>query len=473
MVESTYGLKAWIERISNEDLSTLAGTVCNLQSIIGDDEASLFEVSQAILSDPNLTSRVLRIANSANYNPTGISISTVSRATVVLGISVIRNLCISVKVIDELLSRSKHERLFSVMARSLHTAVLSRRLWAKWRGGQIEEVFIAGLLLHLGEAVYWSLDDITSGRLEERLYAGRTVDEACHEVLGIRFNELGLGLVRAWQLGDLTLEVHRRPRDPGPSAGLILLADRLVMTWHGADPDERAGIYRDMAKLLEGDPKAVAAECEAVIQLLPEVADEFGAPALKPYLPLGGMPVDCTVALSPLAGDQGLQLSILREMCLMSGERADLNALIAMALEGMHRGVGLDRVVIFIVSSDGKRLSARSAMGRIATGWKESFQFQLDKSSESFFGDCLKKGLSRWVGQEPASESQRLSDVAERLQVKAGQSFDAFLAPMVVGGKVIGAFYADCAPSGRQLKAEDFAAFRHFAQQVTLSAGMR
>lgn len=468
-MQQTYGVQDWVSRISQGELATLSGVVRHLQSIVNDDEVSLYEVSQVVLSDPTMTSRVLRIANSASYNPAGVSISTVSRATVILGVSAIRSICISVKIIDNLLSRHKHERLFRTLARCLHTAVLARRLWTRWRPTQAEEVFISALLLNLGEAVFWSLGDPAGARIEELLFAGRTMEEASSEVLGLTFSALGLELAKAWLLGELTQQVMSRTGGLSDASDVVLACDGLVKVWTEGNPDLRDGFYADLARLLKTDKEHVRQESEEAVSLLMEVADEFGVPELKPYLPSSARQAVGKPSLQPVRADPTLQLSILREMCLAVGEKANINTLVTMALEGLHRGVGLDRVVVAILSPDGKSCVARAAIGRVLPEWRDRFQFNLAAGDVPLIAAILQSGEARWIGQGGAVDISKLGKGGERLLLRAGQKIEAFVAPLCVNGKAIGFFYADCLPSGRVMQEADFAAFRHFTQQVTLS----
>jgi hypothetical protein len=69
----------------------------------GEDERE-FNMTQTVLSDPVLTQKVLRLANSGMYSAFGQRINTVSKAVLVLGTEAIGHLALGLKLIEELAS---------------------------------------------------------------------------------------------------------------------------------------------------------------------------------------------------------------------------------------------------------------------------------------------------------------------------------------------------------------------------------
>ena len=70
-------LENWIERISDNELPIFKYTVHAINDVVSQDATSISDLSRIILRDANLTARVLRVANSATYNVTGSTISTI------------------------------------------------------------------------------------------------------------------------------------------------------------------------------------------------------------------------------------------------------------------------------------------------------------------------------------------------------------------------------------------------------------
>ena len=119
-------LNNWIQRISENELPIFKYTVNAINDVVSKDATSTSDLSRIILRDANLTARVLRLANSPTYNITGSTISTVSRAIVYLGFNLVRDVSMSLAIIDALLSGKAKEHALKLMAESFHAAVQAR-----------------------------------------------------------------------------------------------------------------------------------------------------------------------------------------------------------------------------------------------------------------------------------------------------------------------------------------------------------
>lgn len=127
------GADYWTKRISDQEMPALCSTVRDLEKLAKDDVSSLSLLGRSVMHDNALTSRILRVANSATYNKGINPVSTVSRAAVVLGFDTIRNICITAKLLTSLLenkhlSASVYQRLLKLMAQSFQAAMLARMM---------------------------------------------------------------------------------------------------------------------------------------------------------------------------------------------------------------------------------------------------------------------------------------------------------------------------------------------------------
>ena len=73
-------LDAWIERIRDQEMPIFGTTAREITALAEDDHSSVSTLTQAVLQDAAMTAKLLRLANSAYFNPARSSISTVSRA---------------------------------------------------------------------------------------------------------------------------------------------------------------------------------------------------------------------------------------------------------------------------------------------------------------------------------------------------------------------------------------------------------
>jgi len=192
-----------IEQIEN--LPTLPEVANKLLKIINDPTTTAVDVANLISQDLSLTSKVLRLANSAFY---GIprTVTTVQNAVVILGLKVINTMVFSITVVKMFPGDSRNE-LFSrkkFWAHSLACAVLSRQLALRMRKFTLfdpEECFCAGLIHDIGRIVldqYFHENFIKAIRM--------SVDkkipllEAEMTVFGFTHQDVGDWLTSRWEL---------------------------------------------------------------------------------------------------------------------------------------------------------------------------------------------------------------------------------------------------------------------------------
>lgn len=192
-----------IEQIEN--LPTLPEVANRLLRIINDPTTTAVDVANLISRDLSLTSKVLRLANSAFY---GIprTVTTVQNAVVILGLKVINTMVFSITVVkmfpgdgrNELFSRKKF------WAHSLACAVMSRQLALRMRKFTLfdpEECFCAGLIHDIGRIVldqYFHENFLKAIQkaMEEKI----TLTQAENEVFGFNHTDVGDWLTSRWEL---------------------------------------------------------------------------------------------------------------------------------------------------------------------------------------------------------------------------------------------------------------------------------
>lgn len=150
---SSGALKQFVERL--DQLPTLSPVATELVRVTEDPEAHLSQVAGIIESDPALTARLLKIANSA-YFGVPRRVATVQQATALLGLNLVRSVALSVAVI-QVLDDHIDDR-FDLRAFWTHSAavgIFSSLLARRFRLIKPEEAFVAGLLHDLGRLVLY------------------------------------------------------------------------------------------------------------------------------------------------------------------------------------------------------------------------------------------------------------------------------------------------------------------------------
>ena len=202
------------------NLPTLPAVASRSMRLIDDPSTSSSDIAAIIGQDPALSSKLLRLANSAFYGMPG-KITTINQAVVVLGFKVITTIVLSVTVFDMFPESTRSKHLFDRKAFWLHS--LGCGLIAKHLAQPAlldpEEAFCAGLLHDIGKVVLEQY-------LHEEFHAAlRTAHAkkiplfaAENEVLGFTHANAAEWLMSGWQLPpEIELPITRH-HDPTASA---------------------------------------------------------------------------------------------------------------------------------------------------------------------------------------------------------------------------------------------------------------
>lgn len=219
-------------------LPTLPTVITELISLIDNPKTSARRVAQLISTDQALTAKILKLANSAFYGFPR-EIATVQHAVVVLGFETVKNLGLSVSVLDrfsgaEAAGAGEEFDRQKFWDHSIACGVAARLLAGKLRYRMPGEAFAAGILHDIGRLIlsqYFPAEfaEVMQTMREEDLYIG----QAEEKVLGVTHADVGSWLAARWNLPDQleqTIAMHHTPgRIDGPAElpSLIHLADFL------------------------------------------------------------------------------------------------------------------------------------------------------------------------------------------------------------------------------------------------------
>ena len=196
------------------ELPAISGHVNEVLKITLNKRASTNCVSNVILKDYSLTNKVLQVANSAYYIR-GARISTIDRAVAALGLDVVRELAVSISLIEEFLkSGGEKEGLSKQMAISLLSANLSKLLVQTYKiPVSPEEAYVCSLLHDLGRIILTIYFPDVYRRVEAGTTSGSSEDAMCRLMFKqLTFNEIGEEIARFWNFSDTIIACM----DPNP-----------------------------------------------------------------------------------------------------------------------------------------------------------------------------------------------------------------------------------------------------------------
>ena len=119
-------LERWRGKLNASGLPVFSRTVREIRNISSSQRSSAQDLSDAIGHDVSMAARVIQIANSPMFNLQNRDIDTINTAVVLLGFDGVRDLVITVSVIEEMLKGNQHARVGRHMARAFHAAAQAR-----------------------------------------------------------------------------------------------------------------------------------------------------------------------------------------------------------------------------------------------------------------------------------------------------------------------------------------------------------
>jgi HD-like signal output (HDOD) protein len=204
-----------------------------VKQLMEDEASSISDFANVISVDPSMTSRLLKIANSAIYNFPG-EISTISRAITIIGTSAIYNMML----IDVAASAFKH---FSNQAidlkrfwrMSVYCGLASKTLAFQAGVRDIERLFVAGLLQNFGELLVAKLTPDIAKQAEQ--YHHNLLPWALQKhLLGYTYTDISADLLKIWQIPEKVILPIRHFNDAtniqiNKDVKVLYLASRLAL----------------------------------------------------------------------------------------------------------------------------------------------------------------------------------------------------------------------------------------------------
>jgi len=184
--------------ISIADLPSMPPIAAKIIELLADEDTSASQLNQVITRDPSLTTKLLKISNSAFYGQSR-EIKTLSAAIVVLGFRTIKDLVLAVSLRD----LSKRFGLTEKMLweHSVGIAIASHMTARELKFDDWEEAFISGLLHDIGKLALNMLKPEEYTMVMQQVYnKGVPFIEAERDVLGYDHSIIGAELISQWKL---------------------------------------------------------------------------------------------------------------------------------------------------------------------------------------------------------------------------------------------------------------------------------
>ncbi len=240
----------------NYDIQQLIGEQINLPSppaiaaqilkTIQDKESSLNDLEKIIATDPALTSKLLRIANSAFYS-LPYEISNVSRAVSILGTNVIKNIALSFVIASNLRDDAKFSFDFDYFWRRSVTAAVAAELVTGLLQEKDEDIFVTALLQDIGILImYLSKGQDYNSALEQcKVNGGTGLIHSERKKYQFDHQQLSCTLLESWEIPESIVRPIRchhepdlAPEEDRRTCSVLYVANLLSVIYSGRETAE-------------------------------------------------------------------------------------------------------------------------------------------------------------------------------------------------------------------------------------------
>ena len=496
-----------IERMQRRgEFPALSAAVAGIQSAADSDRQSVSELTHEVLKDVALTQKLLRLVNSVHYAHAGRgTVSTVSRAVALVGFDAVRNLTLSLVLLEHMRDNKHAERMREEFLRALMAGSVASALSPL--ASDSEEVFIGAMFQNLGRMLAAFYFPLESAEIRALVATGKyaTGEEgAAMKVLGLNFEEFGTGVARLWGLPENLQRCMRKPVGTPPSrppetaaerqrwialAGnavveallqgggshLRQVAERYARSL-GQQPQEILDAIQRareklvvLAEVLNLQPSANSAASQLLFSSpteppappAPATEDALAPHALKasPPAPSGFAPL--ARRNSPQVVD--LLAAGVHDIATVMSEPFQVNDVVRMVLETMYRALGFQRIVFCLRDAKTDTLVGRLGLGDNWLTVASHLKVPLKAPADLFAAVCL-KGADTLITDAAEPRMAARLPAWYRQHVNA-QAF--LLLPLMSRQMPFGLVYADHAtPGGIVLDEKELALLRTLRNQA-------
>ncbi len=497
------------------DFPALSESVSAINKIANSETESINKLSNSILKDFALTNKILRLVNSAYFRPAGGgSISTVSRAVIVLGFEAVRNIAITVLLFEHLQNKVNINQLKEDFVRANLAGILAKDISATAQMRDLEQTFICALFHSLGRllAQYYFPEESDEVRrvMEQR---SCSEEQASRQVLGISYDEMGIAIARQWGFPPVIVGSMRK-LGPGKVRKAETTEDRLQVLSSMANelcdviaqltPEARD---REMKKVMARFSAAVALGERDVVQTVKRSVEEVaefariihlnlqqthfgrlmrqfstsgaatasGEPSTGDFEgaklgegdPLLGVPGNDDNGEGAVAVDaQAVLAAGIQDISNTLVDDFKLNDILRIILETMYRAMGFKRVLLCIRDAKLGMMLGRFGFGPDANEVAKSFRFPLTFTPDIFHA-ATSKGVDILISD---IDDPKIAGRIPEWYRKAVPAHSFVLFPLNIKGNPVALIYADRdEPGGISIPEKELSLLRTLRNQAVLA----
>jgi putative nucleotidyltransferase with HDIG domain len=181
------------------ELGALPDSWQRIDTVLARPSASTEQIADSLASDPGLSARMLKLANSPMFGLMA-RVDSLPKAVHLIGTRQLRELALAATVID-MVSNGRRERVEGFLRHAMAVALHARAIAGLRRESNVERFFVAGLLHDLGSlAMELAAPDLVAETRRRASATPEPVELSEAAVFGYDHAAVGAAIVERWRL---------------------------------------------------------------------------------------------------------------------------------------------------------------------------------------------------------------------------------------------------------------------------------
>lgn len=484
------------------DLPVFSATLNRIRELSSSEDSDAMMLAMAVMKDANLSARLLRMANTPEFNRGVGEVAAISRAVILLGFERIKNLSISLKLIESFTQAYPNSGVETLLQQAFLHAALTREIASQAQLREMEEVFLCGLLFNLGELVVACTlpTDYQQIRQAQKEGGEHAYVKAQLQLLGGQFSDIGQDIAQSWGFpSDVVSTMDQMTAERGSHItrkrhALLAVTQQLLGAIYSPQRGQEApqAVFETLNEQFGITDKQLERALDNACKLAADMSTEYQI-NLKPLVPTlrdtGDVQLDeyirhmayffhsqqqlvqanqsaCTAEMPPAqAKDQPQKQQIhLGRLAQMTADKVSAQTILAEVVTSIYECAEFDRVMFALANKTTGQLVMRICDAENPGPLESFFAASAKAEEQRLFFQLLKREVTLWVPDTHESGWR------ERLPARFLSDVDpaGFIAsPLIVGKRQIGLFYADTLNT--PISEADFGVFNQFVLQAKVA----
>jgi HD-like signal output (HDOD) protein len=433
----------------------------------------------------------------------GGGVATVSRAVVLVGFAGIRNMALSVVLMEHMSDKAHAALLKEEFLRSLMAGTLARELTPVVREG--EDAFLGSMFQNLGRLLTEYYFPEEGMQIRQQLFSmnantsGTAREAAARKVLGLGFSDIGMGVAKAWGLPDTLQRAMTAPDGDMPSRLLMPGVERSRWVGRAANAltdallnDEGAAQQQALQEVAEQSAPMLGLMAKDIVAIVHEARSKLAslaqamnlhiargsparrlidshhaAPAAQKVAAAADTDADAAPATESTSASGRLQAGLVEIEAAVAQGNLPLNDLLNRVLETMQ-GVLQCRCIVFCLRDPGTGLlTGRFGLGPAASTVSAALRIDLAQARNGdLFAALCTRGADTLIADATTGPLSKKLPTWYRSTVNAPTFL---LLPLLHKAAPFGLIYADMAQAGSfKVEAAELAVLKALRDQIVL-----